>query len=71
MCAVALWHRLLGRPASENGTLCRGAGGHEGGTRRRRVLMLPILSFRPTYGFRAAVFGPCLSSSAGCRSAGG
>jgi hypothetical protein len=43
MCAVALWHRLLGRPASENGTLCRGAGTHEGGTRRRRVLMLPIL----------------------------
>ena len=27
-----LWHRLLGRPASEYGRLCHGAGGPEGAT---------------------------------------
>jgi hypothetical protein len=39
-----LWHRLLQRSASESGRLCHGDGRHEGGTRRRRALMLPILS---------------------------
>ena len=33
-----------GRPASEYGRLCQGAGGHAGGGRCRRVLMLTILS---------------------------
>ena len=28
---------------TENGTLCHGDGGHEGGERRRSVLMLPTL----------------------------
>jgi hypothetical protein len=27
---AALWQRLLGRPVSECGGLCHGAGGHEG-----------------------------------------
>ena len=35
--------RLLGWPASESGRLCHGHGGHEGGDRRRRALMLTIL----------------------------
>ena len=30
--AILLWHRLLGWPASESGTLCRGDGGREGVT---------------------------------------
>ena len=38
-----LWHRLLGRPASEYGRLCHGAGCHEGGGRCRRVFLVPIL----------------------------
>jgi ribose transport system substrate-binding protein len=38
-----LWHRLLGRRVSESGRLCHGDGGHKGGDRRRRVLMLAIL----------------------------
>jgi hypothetical protein len=33
----------LGRPVSESGRLCHGDGGPEGGARRRRALMLPIL----------------------------
>ena len=36
--------RLLGRPASESGRLCRGDGTKARGTRRRRALMLAILS---------------------------
>ena len=38
-----LWQGLLGRPASESGSLCHGGRGHEGGDRRRTVLMLAIL----------------------------
>ena len=38
-----LWHRLLRRSASESGRLCHGDGGHEGGDRRRRVLVSAIL----------------------------
>jgi MFS family permease len=38
-----LWQRLLGRPASESGRLCHGAGGPEGGRRCRRAFMLTIL----------------------------
>jgi hypothetical protein len=34
---------LLARPVSENGGLCQGAGGHDGGERRRSVLMLTTL----------------------------
>jgi hypothetical protein len=34
---------LLGRPASEYGSLCHGRGAHEGGDRRGSVLMLPTL----------------------------
>ncbi len=41
--SCALWHRLLGRPVSESGGLCHGDGGHVGGTRCRRVLILPTL----------------------------
>jgi hypothetical protein len=37
MCA--LWQR----PVSESGRLCHGDGGHEGGARRRRGLMLPCM----------------------------
>ena len=37
---LGLCRRLLGRPASESGRLCHGDGGHEGGDRRRRALML-------------------------------
>ena len=36
--------RLLGWPASESGRLCRGDRGHGRGHRRRRALMLAILS---------------------------
>jgi len=39
----ALWHRLLGRPASESGTFCHGDAGHERGDRCRRVLRLSTL----------------------------
>jgi hypothetical protein len=39
----ALWRRLRGRPVSESGRLRHGDGGHEGGDRRRRVLVLPTL----------------------------
>src|ERR1700675_437794 len=39
----SLWHRLLGRPASEYGRLCHGDGGHEGGRPCPRALMLAIL----------------------------
>ena len=35
---------LLGRPVSESGRTCHWDGAHEGGARRRRALMLPILS---------------------------
>jgi len=38
-----LWHRLLGGPVSQYGRLCHGGGAHEGGERRRSVLMLPTL----------------------------
>ena len=41
--SCALWQRLLGRPASESGRLCHGDGGHAGGARRRRALMLPSM----------------------------
>jgi hypothetical protein len=40
MCAVP---SALGRPASESGRLRHRDGGHEGGDRRRTVLMLAIL----------------------------
>ena len=35
--------RLLGRPASEYGTLCQGAGGHAGSHRCRRAFMLTCM----------------------------
>src|SRR4030095_2677313 len=40
---LRLCRRLLGRPASGPGTLCRGDGGREGGDRCRRSFVLPIL----------------------------
>src|SRR4029453_15170753 len=40
----ALWQRLLGRPASESGTLRHGDGTHGRGDRCRRSFVLPILS---------------------------
>ena len=47
---IVLWHRLcgigprlLGRPVSEYGRLCHGAGGHEGGHRGRRAFMLTCM----------------------------
>jgi hypothetical protein len=39
-----LWQRLLGRPASESGTLRHGDGIHGRSDRCRRSFMLPILS---------------------------
>jgi len=41
---IAATAGLLGRPVSEYGRLCHGDGGHEGGARCRRALMLPTLS---------------------------
>jgi hypothetical protein len=41
-----LWQRAPGRPASEDGRLRHRDGGHEGGDRRRRVLVLAILQPR-------------------------
>ena len=41
-----LWQRLLGRLVPDIGGLCQGAGGHDGGERCRRVLMLPTLPRR-------------------------
>ncbi|MBF8299162.1 MAG: hypothetical protein HW397_211 [Dehalococcoidia bacterium] len=41
MCAVAAAPWLLGRPVSEYGGLCQGAGGHEGGGRCRKAASLP------------------------------
>jgi len=38
-----LWQGLLGRPASENGSLRHGDGDPEGDDRRRRGLVLAIL----------------------------
>ena len=38
-----LWHRLLGRPASESGRSCHGDGGHEWGDRRLRAFVSTIL----------------------------
>jgi hypothetical protein len=63
--AVALAHRLRERPVSECGRLRHGDGDHEGGNRRRRVLMLPSLtqvpvSSRLTY-FRIGVLGVACS----------
>jgi hypothetical protein len=41
--STLLWHRLLGRPASECGKLRHGDGDSEGGNRCRRGLVLTIL----------------------------
>src|SRR5215471_6827735 len=38
----ARWQRLLGRPASKSGRLCRGDGPDELGDRLRRSFVLPI-----------------------------
>ena len=38
-----LWQRLLGRPVSDNGPFCQGAGGHAGGHRCRRAFMLTCM----------------------------
>mgnify|MGYP003693843953 CR=1 FL=1 len=43
---TALWQRLLGRPASESGTLRHGDGTHGRSDRCRRSFVLPILSIR-------------------------
>ena len=43
--AIELWQRLLRRPVSEDGALCQGnEEDHAGGGRRRRGLMLTILT---------------------------
>ncbi len=47
LTGYALWHWLLGRPASESGRLRQGAGGYPRGDRRRQVLMLAILTADP------------------------
>jgi hypothetical protein len=54
MCTVALAPRLLGRSASESGRLRHGDGGHKGGDRRRRVLVLPSMK-RLAVSTRAAI----------------
>src|SRR6266853_4026286 len=46
---------LLGRPVSESRRLCHWDGGHEGGARRRRASMLPIL-LSTIIGFRSPCF---------------
>jgi NAD(P)-dependent dehydrogenase (short-subunit alcohol dehydrogenase family) len=43
---IGLWQRLLGRPASESGTLRHGDGTHGRSDRCRRSFVLPILSER-------------------------
>ena len=47
--------RILGRPASEAGRLCHDDGGHAGGARRRRAVMLPILILSARAGRRSAL----------------
>jgi len=47
---------LLGRPASEYGRLCHGAGGHEGGGRCRRAFMLTISARSRTVPVALALF---------------
>jgi len=63
--ASALGGRL-GGAVSENGCLCQREGGHGGGSRRRSVLMLPMLlrsSSGLSRGARKSTSGP---SSAMC-----
>ena len=43
LVGVTLWQRLLGRPASESGTLRHGDGTHGRSDRCRRSFVLPIL----------------------------
>jgi len=50
-----------GRPASDNGRLCQGAGGHAGGGRCRRGLMLTTLTLRVAPATRTR--RPCRSRS--------
>ncbi len=45
----------LGRPASESGRLRRRDGGHEGGDRRRKVLMLACMKRLAVSSGRASV----------------
>src|SRR5262245_59942641 len=45
-----LWQRLLGRPASESGTLRHGDGTHGRSDRCRRSFVLPILILRHCQG---------------------
>jgi hypothetical protein len=65
MCAVA---SAPGRPASDNGRLCQGAGGHAGGGRCRRAFMLTILSVVATAhvgppGYVQVLLNPRVASS--------
>ena len=43
-----------GRPASDNGRLCQGAGGHARGGRCRRAFMLTILTVRARCLYRSS-----------------
>jgi len=47
-CGIGSWAASV-RPASDNGRLCQGAGGHARGGRCRRVLMLAILGLPPKH----------------------
>jgi hypothetical protein len=52
-----LWQRLLGRPAPEYGTLCRGAGDHRTGRLAATICERGALRIRTERVGRATTFG--------------
>jgi hypothetical protein len=54
----SLWQRLLGRPASESGTLRHGDGTHGRSDRCRRSFVLPILCGSGFWGALGLIFMP-------------
>ncbi len=52
---------------TENGRLCNGNGGHEGGDRRRRVLMLPTLPLPEHHEVVALTKRQCMVALIGSR----
>jgi hypothetical protein len=51
------------RAMTDNGTFCHADGGHEGGDRRRRVLMLPTLTLRVRVAYMGAKVGSATMTS--------